>query len=295
MAPPRSPPARPTPRTASRPIRASRHPDPTTRISVRSAGPRIRRASRWPRRRLTALDARLVPCSSRSTPRPPSSRTRSICARAAPARRRARTLRSSSDPFQTARRSPWNARVPRGRLERGARPRAASEEARRAAPLLRLPAQAPPARVPACWRRSSSWGSRPRRHATQSDDELAAVKAELARTRSELDATRSALEKLADKVDRLESGAAAGSAATAGPRLAPVNVGQSRDQFRGRHRTRAPAISTLATTSRCRAESSSSPRRSIRSCAATRASTRPARTASTSRKPRSSRRRCPGT
>jgi hypothetical protein len=61
--------------------------------------------------------------------------------------------------------------------------------------------------------------------ATQSDDELAKVKAELARTRSELDDTRSALQKLADKVDRLESdGVAASAAGAGGPRLPPVNI-----------------------------------------------------------------------
>ncbi len=63
--------------------------------------------------------------------------------------------------------------------------------------------------------------------ATQSDDELAKVKAELARTRSELDDTRSALQKLADKVEQLENGAAGANAAAvapSGPRLAPVNA-----------------------------------------------------------------------
>jgi hypothetical protein len=68
--------------------------------------------------------------------------------------------------------------------------------------------------------------------ATKSDDELAHVKAELEKTQSELgatrdqlDATRKALEKLADKVDRIESGSSTtASAAPSGPRIAPVNA-----------------------------------------------------------------------
>ena len=61
--------------------------------------------------------------------------------------------------------------------------------------------------------------------ATQTDDELAKVKAELARTRSELDDTRSMLQKLADKVEQLENGASGGAiAAGSGPRIAPVNA-----------------------------------------------------------------------
>ena len=68
--------------------------------------------------------------------------------------------------------------------------------------------------------------------ATQHDDDLAKVKAELEKTQSELgatraqlDATRAALEKLAEKVDRIESGSSTtASATTSGPRIAPVNA-----------------------------------------------------------------------
>jgi hypothetical protein len=60
--------------------------------------------------------------------------------------------------------------------------------------------------------------------ATQTDDELAKVKAELARTRSELDDTRSMLQKLADKVEQLENGGSGPNAAASGPRIAPVNA-----------------------------------------------------------------------
>jgi hypothetical protein len=68
--------------------------------------------------------------------------------------------------------------------------------------------------------------------ASKTDDELAHVRAELEKTQSELgatraqlDATRAALEKLADKVDRIESGSSTtASAAPSGPRIAPVNA-----------------------------------------------------------------------
>jgi hypothetical protein len=68
--------------------------------------------------------------------------------------------------------------------------------------------------------------------AARHDDELARVKAELEKTQSELgatraqlDATREALEKLADKVDRIESGSGStASAVPSGPRIAPVNA-----------------------------------------------------------------------
>lgn len=76
------------------------------------------------------------------------------------------------------------------------------------------------------------FGVATRATAAKSDDELAHVKAELEKTQSELgatraqlDATRAALEKLADKVDRIESGSSTtASAAPSGPRIAPVNA-----------------------------------------------------------------------
>ena len=55
--------------------------------------------------------------------------------------------------------------------------------------------------------------------------ELEKTQSELGATRAQLDATREALEKLADKVDRIESGSGAtASAAPSGPRIAPVNA-----------------------------------------------------------------------
>lgn len=68
--------------------------------------------------------------------------------------------------------------------------------------------------------------------AAQSDDELAKVKSELEKTQSELgatraqlEATREALEKLADKVDRIESGASSTAGTEpSGPRIPPVNA-----------------------------------------------------------------------
>lgn len=76
------------------------------------------------------------------------------------------------------------------------------------------------------------FGVATRATAAKSDDELAHVKAELEKTQSELgatraqlDATRKALEKLADKVDRIESGSSTtASVAPSGPRIAPVNA-----------------------------------------------------------------------
>jgi len=76
------------------------------------------------------------------------------------------------------------------------------------------------------------FGVATRATAVKSDDDLAHVKAELEKTqlelgatRAQLDATRAALEKLADKVDRIESGSSTTASVTpSGPRIAPVNA-----------------------------------------------------------------------